>query len=400
VTSPTFRSADRTSDLVDRFRARFGGTPRVYRAPGRVNLIGEHTDYNDGFVLPAALALSCWVAAALRDDGRMVVRSEDLGKEYEWDVASTDATPAHSWSDYVQGVALMFGRALGKKRDTGDQDMRGVSILIQSDVPMGAGLSSSAAIEVAVARALIDLAGAPMEPTEVARLCQRAENEFVGARCGIMDQFIACHARLGHALLLDCRSLESRPVSLPSHVRLVACNTMVRHSIASGEYNRRRAECEEGVKELARRLPGLRSLRDLDLAVLDREGRELPDTIRRRCRHVVSENARVDRAARALEEGDLEIVGALMADSHRSLRDDYEVSCAELDLMVGLARETSGVYGARMTGGGFGGCTVNLVDKHAVSEFRRHVVSGYQAKTGRAPDIYVTEAGRGAERVV
>jgi len=299
----------------------------------------------------------------------------------------------------VQGVALMLKRALGEKRGTGNRDTCGVSLLIQSDVPMGVGLSSSASIEVAVAKALLDLAGAAMDSTDVARVCQRAENEFVGARCGIMDQFIACHAKPGHALLLDCRSLESRPVSLPSHVRLVACNTMVRHSIASGEYNRRRAECEEGVKALALQLPGLRSLRDIDLTALEREGRELPDTIRRRCRHVVSENARVARAARALEQSDLEIVGALMADSHRSLRDDYEVSCPELDLMVGLARESSGVYGTRMTGGGFGGCTVNLVDKDAVSEFRRHVVSGYQAQTGRSPDIYVTEAGGGAERV-
>jgi galactokinase len=266
-------------------------------------------------------------------------------------------------------------------------------------VPLGAGLSSSAAIEVAVASALIDCWGLSMEATDVARLCQRAENEFVGARCGIMDQFIACHARAGHALLLDCRSLESRVVPLPAHVRLVACNTMVRHSIAGGEYNRRRAECEQGVAALAARVPGIRSLRDVDLALLQREGGALPDVIRRRCRHVVTENARVAQAAGALARGDLDALGGLMAGSHRSLREDYEVSCTEIELMVQLASDCAGVFGSRLTGGGFGGCTVNLVDQDAVDEFRLHVSSRYEARTGRRPDIYVTEAGRGAEQI-
>jgi galactokinase len=393
TTFRTFQSADRIADLVQRFRAQFDGVPRVYRAPGRVNHIGEHTHYNEGFVLPVALGLSCWVAAAPRHDKRIVVHSEDVGDQFEWDLAEADAAPTHAWSDYVRGVTLMLQRTIG------DREVRGASLLVRSDVPIGAGLSSSAAIEVAVAKALVDTSGVPMEPIEIAKLCQRAENEFVGARCGIMDQFIACHARPGHALLLDCRSLESRAVPLPSRVRLVACNTMVRHSIAGGEYNRRRAECEEGVAGLAARMPGVHSLRDVDLAALEREGGGLRDVIRKRCRHVVSENARVLRAAEALDRNDLDAVGAQMADSHRSLRDDYEVSCAELDAMVEIASESAGVHGARMTGGGFGGCTVNLVDRDAVNDFRRHVASRYKAKTGRWPDIYVTEAGGGAERV-
>jgi galactokinase len=389
----TFEGTERLSALTQRFREQFGRTPLIFRAPGRVNLIGEHTDYNDGFVLPAAFGLSCWVAAAPRDDRRIVVRSEDFGEQCEWDLEAPDSRPAGAWSDYVRGVSLMLQRANGRDR------LQGASLLIRSDVPIAAGLSSSAAIEVAVAKALADLAGWPLGYTDLATLCQRAENEFVGARCGIMDQFIACHARPGHALLLDCRSLEHRAVHVPEHVRLVASNTMIRHSIAGGEYNRRRAECEEGVGLLAEVLPGVHSLRDVDVDAFERTSSRLPEVIGRRCRHVISENRRVLRAADALERGDLGTVGTLMGESHRSLRDDYEVSCPELDLLVHIASESPGTYGARMTGGGFGGCTISLVDEAAVDEFRHNIASRYEAQTGYRPDIYVTEAGGGVERI-
>jgi galactokinase len=375
--------------LAARFSALFGGTPRVYRAPGRVNLIGEHTDYNDGFVLPAALELSAWVAATPRTDGRLVVQSDTVSERREWNL-EPEPRPGGGWGDYVLGVAVMLRRE-------GHAD-GGATLLVASDVPLGAGLSSSAALEVAVATTLVDVAGRRLDPTTTAMLCQRVENEFVGARVGIMDQFVACHARPHTALLLDCRSLGSRAVPVPSGVRLVACNTMVRHDHAGGEYNRRRAECERGVAILRTRQPTVASLRDVDPITLEAHRAELPDEIFRRCRHVVTENGRVLRMAAALEQSDLAAIGPLMAESHRSLRDDYEVSCPELDAMVEAAA-MPGVYGARMTGGGFGGCTVNLVDAEAVDEFMRRVPRTYEASTGRKPEIYVSDASGGAARV-
>jgi galactokinase len=378
--------------LAARFREAFGGKPRVYRAPGRVNLIGEHTDYNDGFVLPAALTLAVWVAGAPRADGRLLVHSEYARERREWDLRGPDPVPARHWSDYVAGVAVMLRRH--------GYAPEGATLLVAGDVPIGAGLSSSAALEVAAATALLDLTGWAVDPTELAKICQRAENEFVGARCGIMDQFVACHASAGSALLLDCRSLDSRPVPVAADLRLVACNSMVRHGHAGGEYNRRREECERGVAHLQSREPGVRSLRDVDPIMLEAHRTALPDVIFRRCRHVVTENGRVLQTAAAFERGALEALAPLMAESHRSLRDDYEVSCPELDVLVELANGTSGVYGARMTGGGFGGCTVNIVHADAVAEFHDRMTALYEARTGRRPEIYATEASGGAERVL
>jgi galactokinase len=381
----------RAADLAARFASAFAGTPRIYRAPGRVNLIGEHTDYNDGFVLPAALAHSCWVAAAPRGDRRLVVRSEAMGGQTEWGVDDPDPIPSGEWRDYPIGVAAML------RRD--GYPVGGASLLIRSDVPMGAGLSSSAAIEVGVAIALADLAQVEIPPAALASLCQRAEHEFAGARCGIMDQFVACHAWAGSALLLDCRSLARQVVPLPPTLRLVACNTMVRHAIATGEYNRRRAECEAAVERIATRHPEVQSLRDVDGIRLESCRRDLSDVLYRRCRHVVSENGRVLQAATAFALADLDAVRALTAESHRSLRDDYEVSCPELDVLVGIAQALPGVSAARMTGGGFGGCTVNLVHADAVDEFCRRVGEGYEAAVGRRPEIYVSDAGGAAARV-
>jgi galactokinase len=388
VTVP-FSVAER---LAARFREEFGDAPRVYRAPGRVNLIGEHTDYNDGLVLPAALALAAWVAGAPRADGRLLVHSEHAGERREWDLRGPDPAPARHWSDYVAGVAVMLQRH--------GYAAEGATLLIAGDVPIGAGLGSSAALEVAAAFALLDLAGRQVDRTELATICQRAENEFVGARCGIMDQFVACHAIAGAALLLDCRSLDSRPVAIAADLRLVACNSMVRHGHAGGEYNRRRDECERGVAHLRACQPGVRSLRDVDPIVLDAHRSGLPDVIFRRCRHVVTENDRVQQTAAAFDRGNLEVLGPLMAESHRSLRDDYEVSCPELDVLVELATAIPGVYGARMTGGGFGGCTVNLVHGDVVGDFHDRVTTQYEARTGKRPEIYVSDAGSGAARVL
>lgn len=272
----------------------------------------------------------------------------------------------------------------------------GADLLIASDVPIGAGLSSSAALEVAVGYALLDLAGRPIDLTKLALACQRAEHEFAGTRCGVMDQMIACHARAGHAMMLDTRSLQARWLPLPATVRLVVCNTMVTHRLAAGEYNARRADCEAGVRMLSRRWPEIRALRDVTFAQLEIAGGGLSNQVYRRCRHVITENARVEQAAAALSDGDFACFGRLMGDSHRSLRDDYEVSCAELDAMVTIAAGLAGVYGARMTGGGFGGCAVALVDAEAADEVQAAIARDYQRQTGLRPDIWVCSAGAGA----
>ncbi len=377
--------------LADSFRQLFGQPPRLFRAPGRVNLIGEHTDYNDGFVMPAAIELYCQVAIAGREDRRLAIRSENLQETAEVDLDQSQPQRRKRWSDYVQGVAVVLEQS--------GYRLRGANLLIHSEVPIGSGLSSSAAVEVAGGLALLANSGVELNRLDLARLCQRAENEFVGARCGIMDQFTACFGQAKHALLLDCRSLEYRPLPLPAGVELVICDSGVRHELAGGEYNARRAQCEAGVRALARHQPGVRALRDATLEDLERNRSELGEVIYRRCRHVVTENARALQAAAALERGDLREFGRLMGESHRSLRFDYEVSCPELDLLVDLAGNQKGVYGARLTGAGFGGCTINLVEAAQVEAVRHSVSRSYQEATGRMAGIYVSEAASGAGEV-
>jgi len=388
--------------LGQRFVQLFGESPRIYQAPGRVNLIGEHTDYNDGFVMPAAIGLYTRASVAPRHDRKLVIHSENYSEQVEFDLDHLPAARCGHWSDYVVGVVNMLVRS-GEK-------LGGTNLLVDGNVPQGAGLSSSASIEVAVGYALLDLADqatdrpkldqTKLDRTKLALLCQQAENEFVGARCGIMDQFVASHGERGKALLLDCRSLQYRRLPLPDDIALAICNTMVKHSIAKGEYNQRRAECEAGVRLLSKYLPNAQALRDVTPEDLESYGHELPDIVRRRCRHVISENARVLRAAAALELGDLQAFGKLMLESHRSLRDDFEVSCPELDLMVELAKQVEGVYGTRMTGGGFGGCTIALVQSDCVEAFKRTVQEGYERSTGRKPEIYVCSTTDGVGRIV
>ncbi|MEW5978619.1 MAG: galactokinase [Acidobacteriota bacterium] len=382
---------DAAGEVGRQFRHRYGQTPRIYRAPGRVNLIGEHTDYNEGFVMPAAVDFATWVGIGPRPDDKVVVYSENFAESRELDLSKGTPAPSRHWSDYVFGVMTLLVQS--------GHAIRGANLLIWSTVPIGAGLSSSAAIEVAVGLAFLESAGAAIDWVKLARLCQRAENEFVGARCGIMDQFIACHARPDQALLLDCRTLESRLFPLSPDQRLIICNTMVKHELAGGEYNARRAECESSVRYLSGLLPQVRALRDVTLEDLRVHGSGLNPVARRRCRHVISENTRVTQAAEALEQGDVKRFGRLMRESHQSLRDDYQVSCPELDLMVDLAGNLDGVYGSRMTGGGFGGCTVNLVQADRADEFVASVREGYYQETGIRPEIYVCQASAGAERV-
>jgi galactokinase len=383
---------NQTHGLVERFAQLFDAAPRIFQAPGRVNLIGEHTDYNDGLVMPAAIGFGTRVALAPREDRKLVVRSENFSEQLEFDLDDLPDRSSGHWSDYVIGVAKILSHS--------GSGLVGANLLIEGDVPQGAGLSSSASLEVALGYALLHLAGDAIDLTKLALLCQKAENEFVGARCGIMDQFISSHGKDDQALLLDCRSLEYRLLPLGEEARLVICNTMVRHSISGGEYNQRRAECEAGVRYFALHLPGVRSLRDVTADDLATYGGNLPETILRRCRHVINENARVLKAASALERKDLNTFGALMRESHDSLRQDFEVSCPELDFMVELAEQAPGVFGARMTGGGFGGCTINLVRKDCVEEFKERIGEGYPRPTGRAAEIYVCSAANGVQRLV
>ncbi len=367
---------------------RAGSTLKIYRAPGRVNLIGEHTDYNDGFVMPAAIDFWTCIAVSAADDRTVSIFSENFHEQFSFDLDDQNPQPRGDWTDYVRGVALKLEQA--------GYRLSPAKLHIHGNVPIGAGLSSSAAIEVATGYALLRHSEYPVNRLELAKICQQAENEFVGMRCGIMDQFIACHGQEGKALLLDCRSLESEILSLPEDIRLVICNTMVKHQLATTEYNARRKQCQEGVRQIAQRVPGVRALRDLTLRDLEQHGRDLPSVIYRRCSHVISENDRVLEAKTALESKDLASFGQLMNESHQSLRDDYEVTCPELDLMVELARKIPGVYGARMTGGGFGGCTINLVSVEAAQSFKDSVTRNYQATTGVVPEIYVCRAVTGA----
>jgi galactokinase len=378
--------------LTEKFAARFGTAPIVIQAPGRVNLIGEHTDYNDGFVMPAAIPFHTKVAIAARADERLVIFSENYREQVEFAMADLPPAALGHWSDYIVGVA-------SKLKEQGICS-GGANLLISGNVPQGSGLSSSASLEVAACQALLEVAGQSLTGTEMALLCQRAENEFVGARCGIMDQFVSVHGEHDHALLLDCRSLEYSQQPLSPEVGVLICNTMVRHSVAEGQYNQRRRECEAGAHFFAERRRGVKALRDVSLEEFQKHADGLPETIRKRCRHVINENARVIEAAGALRRQDLAEFGRLMDESHRSLRDDFAVSCRELDAMVDLAKEIDGVYGARMTGGGFGGCTVNLVKGESMENFQEKIANEYERVTGQRPEIYDGTAADGVRRVL
>src|SRR3984885_9695145 len=369
-------------DLAVEFAYRFDRAPTVSRAPGRVNLIGEHTDYNDGFVMPAALEFATLTAASQRPDRRLRVYSMIMDETCEFDLDSPPPGPTGEWSDYILGVALML-------ESTG-RNLSGADLIVWSDVPIGAGLSSSAAL------ALLPESGLPFDPIEIAQLCQRAENDFVGMRCGVMDQYISCCGVAGHALLIDCRSLESRNVAIAPDLRLLIANSRVRHQHAGGEYNLRREACEEGVRLLSRYLGPIQALRDVTPKQLEAKRRKLPDLIYRRCRHIVTENARVLEAERALEAGVFVAGGRAMNASHLSMRDDFEITCPEVDMLAGLAQTVKGVYGSGMTGGGFGGCTISLIEASAVDKASQMLTDGYRIGMGRDLAIYVCAPSAGA----
>jgi galactokinase len=342
--------------------------------------------------MPVAMDLYTWVAAAPRNDARVHVYSQNLRERAEMDLQDLNLQVQRHWSAYVLGVAASL-RISGA-------EIGGADLLVEGKVPMGAGLSSSASVEVAAGYALLESSGLSRSPVELAKICQRAENEFAGARCGIMDQMIACCGRANYALLLDCRTLGFRLLPLFADAQFVVCNSMVKHDHAAGEYNARRADCETATRILAEQMPGVRALRDVSLADLQRYAPLLPEVVYRRSRHVISENARVLAAREALERGNPESFGRLMRESHRSLQEDYEVSSTELDLLVEIASEIAGVYGSRMTGGGFGGCTISLVRSEMVEEFQSAVARGYQRATGRKPDIYTVRASDGMREIL
>lgn len=358
-------------------------------APGRVNLIGEHTDYNDGFVLPMAIPFSVNLAVRRRSDRQVGLFSVDFGQRVMVDGKGPIRPNEHRWANYPLGVIWAL-QEIGV-------DLPGIDLAIQGNVPQGAGLSSSAALEVATAVALRRLEGLEIENQDLARLCQRAENDFVGMNCGIMDQFISLMGREGYGLFLDCRSLEYTHVPLGlNDYRILICHSGVKHSLVDSEYNKRRKECETGVTALQALLPGIKALRDVGLDDLTAWEGRLDPVVFRRCRHVITENQRVLQSVTALKTGDLSSFGMLMNASHDSLRDDYEVSCAEIDLLIDLARQQPGLLGARMTGGGFGGCIVNLVLNSAIEAFVDEVGTLYREQTGITPRFYVGMAVEGA----
>jgi galactokinase len=370
--------------LRKQFEETYGRQPRIVSAaPGRVNLIGEHTDYNDGLVLPAAIDRSVAVAAAGRDDGLIRARSVDYGQSDEFSLERVRRfMGSRGWRDYVRGIAW----ALQEEQ----LDLRGADMLISGDVPPGAGLSSSAAVEMAVAGALARLAELDINPPKLALLAQRAENLFVGVQCGIMDQLTSAIGEKDHALLIDCRTLEVEAVAIPQDIDIVVVNSCVQRELEATPYNRRREECGE-----AAALVGVESLRDADSTLLDQRRRDMPDNLYRRARHVITENDRVRDLAGALAADDREAIGRLMSASHESLRTDFEASTPELDTLVEIAAGVPGVIGARLTGAGFGGCTVNLVEREGVDKFERAIVDGYTRATGLTAEVYRCHASDG-----
>jgi galactokinase len=363
---------------------------RVVHAPGRVNLIGEHTDYNDGFVLPAAIDLGTTLALIPSDDHRVEITLADGGERDGFDLDDI-GSKRDRWIDYVAGMAVELQRCGAPAGG-----FRGV---LASDLPMEAGLSSSAALEVAAAWALSGGDQPPLPPMDVARAAQRAENGYVGVNSGLMDQFAVTFGLADHALFLDCRTLEHRTVPMPSDVRLVICHSGAPRTLAGSAYNDRRAECDRAVAGLRAEAPDITALRDVTPEMLAASGDRLDPVARKRATHVVHENARVLATIEALQAGDLAAVGRAFQASHDSLRDDFEVSSPALDALVDIARSVPGVVGARLTGAGFGGCTVNLVEPDAVDPLRQAVLDRYPAMTGLTPRVFPVRAADGARRI-
>ena len=377
------------SIFLSKHQQRFGAEPAIFVAPGRVNLIGEHTDYAEGFVMPAAIDFATLAAISPRTDGKIALFSENYCEERHLDVSAVPTmTASRHWTDYPLGVvSILAGEG---------HTIPAFSLSLWGDVPLGSGLSSSAAVEVATALALLSVLNAKYPRPQLARLCQRAENEFVGSSCGIMDQFISANGSKDHAMLLDCRDLSFRLAPIPPDVALVIANTMVKHSVVGGDYTTRRAEVEAACAIIASHRPGVKFLRDATVDDLERWGNEMSAESLKRAHHVITENLRTVAFAKALEKGDMNEVGRLMAEAHTSYSQDFEASCVEADAMVELAQDLPGLIGARLTGGGFGGCTINLVEQSQATTFAQALGSLYAGQFGIVPQIHICRASDGA----
>jgi len=379
----------KSAEAVAAFRARYGSDPvGIAFAPGRVNIIGEHTDYNAGFVLPCAVDLATFIAFRPREDMRVRLFSDMAGEEVEFEVAPGAKAALPFWAHYAWGTGMSL---LEKKTP-----MKGFDGYALSTVPKGGGLSSSASFEVAMALAYMGERSNEVAKWDLAHLCRRAENAFVGVNCGIMDQFACIFGEQAQALMLDCRSLEYQKVPFPRGTALVVADTGVRHALGDSAYHKRQEECREAVVILSELESRVKSLRDVTPGMLGMHKDEMGDEIYRRARHVVTENERVQRAVLAMGEGDVRRLGVLMAESHKSLKEDYEVSCAELDAMAASAFGIRGHFGTRMVGGGFGGCTVSLVKRDMAKAFETELAQRYKKATGLDAVTHIVMPGRGA----
>ncbi len=369
--------------VLQQFEERYGEpAPALVRAPGRVNLIGEHTDYNDGYALPMAIDRATWIALRPRDDQQVTLYALDFDSLVQFDLATIEKA-ATSPAEYIKGVAWAMQEA--------SYALRGFEGVVGGDIPIGAGLSSSAALEMAVARTFAEVSGLEWDAESMAKLGQKAENQWVGVNSGLLDQLSSACGEANHALVIDFRTLNVMPVPLPQGTVVAILNTNTSRELSSSGYNERRSQCEQ-----AAALLGVTSLRDLHTDALDHPDLRAQDVLLRRVKHILTENARVLAVADALQEGDATAMGALMDESHRSMRDDYEISSRELDIMVAAAREHPACYGSRMTGGGFGGCAIALIREDDIEGFVQATSQRYQERTGITPDVYVCRAVDGA----
>lgn len=372
-----------SDQIVKKFKELFKKEPMLIRSPGRINLIGEHTDYNDGFVFPAAIDKEIHFAVAKNDVNMFRFYAVDLEESFELKVEDLKRTET-SWANYLLGVAAQFKKA--------GFALTGIDCVFGGDIPLGAGLSSSAAIENGFAFALKELLNAPVTKIQMIKMAQKAEHEYAGVMCGIMDQFASMTGKKDHAMKLDCRSLEYEYANIDLHdYTILLCNTNVKHELASSEYNNRRKECETGVKILQEYDNNITALRDVSLELLKQHKNEFDPVVYKRCLYVVKENLRVEEAFSALAKNDIKALGDLMYQSHEGLRDDYEVSCKELDQLFDLAQKSDDVIGSRMMGGGFGGCTINIVKKEKVSSFKEDVIREYYNVKDIEPEIYAVK---------
>ena len=376
---------ERRALMAGEFAARFTGAPTVWvQSPGRVDLMGSHTDYNLGYVLTMTINRTTWIAARPRDDRQVIVHSLNVDGQAVFSLDDISFDAAAPWSNYVRGVAAVF-QAEG-------YPSRGFEGLVHSTIPISSGLSSSAALEVAAATLFRVLCGWEIDPVRLALLCQRAENSFVGVNCGILDQYTVAMGRADHALVLDCRDLTSRASLIAPGIQVVICDTCTRRELAGSEYAQRRAQCEEGAARLAQFYPGVKALRDVTPVQLDAHRADLPDVVMRRCRFIVEESQRVLDMADALSRGDRAAIGRLAADSFVGARDLYEITSPEMLAMMDAMRGGPGIVGARQAGAGFGGCMVAFVERAQVDAFARHVEQAYRSATGIAPQVYAVQA--------